>query len=210
MTSSPARTRTRASGGAVMPDRHHTLPAVERLDFHRKAAKELLRSARAGDPAALARLHDAPDAPDAPKLADAQRAIAREHGHSSWAAFRSGIERARPGRSVARIGPGGPERYEAAAAALLRGTAAGEEPALRRVRAHVPRLAARPERASADDARLVVAREYGFTTWHGLLNGLREETESWQRARRHPERVAAALDAIRAGNVAALERLLDA
>ncbi|MFT3972617.1 MAG: hypothetical protein QM699_03970 [Amaricoccus sp.] len=46
----------------------------------RRQAKELLRAARAGDPAALARL----EAPDAPRLHHAQRALAREAGFRSW------------------------------------------------------------------------------------------------------------------------------
>lgn len=201
-----------------MRERHHTLPAVERLEYHRRAAKDLLRAVRAGDGPALERLREALGrVPEQPRLADAQRAIAREHGHGSWAAFRRDVERAadEPARAVARIGPGTPERYERAAESLLRGLAAGDERARRRLRAHVPRLAvldaaALARRAAAGDARLVVAREYGFPTWPALVAGLREESEAWRRAREHPEAVAAALAAIRAGDAPALRRLLDA
>jgi hypothetical protein len=49
----------------------------------RRRAKELLRAARAGHPAARVRLR--PDRP--PRLADAQRAVARELGFRSWAAL---------------------------------------------------------------------------------------------------------------------------
>jgi hypothetical protein len=71
----------------------HTLPAVERVEHHRKPAKELLRAARAGQAEAVSRVRDAlGDLPDEPRLADAQRAIAREHGHRSWAAFRRDLE----------------------------------------------------------------------------------------------------------------------
>jgi ankyrin repeat protein len=55
---------------------------VVNLEQLRKQAKELARAARAGDPAAVARLGDLP-----PRLASAQLAIAREHGYSSWAAL---------------------------------------------------------------------------------------------------------------------------
>jgi hypothetical protein len=203
---------------AVMPERHHTLPARERIEFHRKAAKELLRSVCAGDPAALARVREAlGSVPAEPRLADAQRAIAREHGHASWAAFRRDVEspEGEPARPVGRIGPGTPERYARAARALLDGLASGDERARRRLRAHVPRLArlddaALRARASEADARLVIAREYGFPTWQGLVAGLRAESEAWRRVREHPEPVAAALAAIRAGDAAALRRLLDA
>jgi hypothetical protein len=72
---------------------HHSLPAVERVEHHRKAAKDLLRDARAGHPHALERLREAlGHLPDHVRLADAQRAIAREHGHGPWAAFRRDIE----------------------------------------------------------------------------------------------------------------------
>ncbi len=49
------------------------------LEQLRKQAKDLARAARAGDPAAVARLGDLP-----PRLASAQLVLAREHGYSSW------------------------------------------------------------------------------------------------------------------------------
>jgi ankyrin repeat protein len=49
------------------------------LEQLRKQAKELVRSARAGDPDALARFGDLPV-----QLASAQLVLAREHGYSSW------------------------------------------------------------------------------------------------------------------------------
>jgi ankyrin repeat protein len=52
------------------------------LEQLRKQAKELVRSARAGDPAALARLGDL-----TVRLASAQLVLAREHGYSSWPAL---------------------------------------------------------------------------------------------------------------------------
>jgi Ankyrin repeats (many copies) len=196
----------------------HSLPVVEQVEHHRKAAKDLLRAARAGRADAVGRLQEAlGDSHGELRLADAQRAIAREHGHASWAAFRRDIERQaeEPERSVARIGPGTPEPHEEGARTLLRMLAGGDERARRRVRAHVPRLAtlddaALSERATIADTRLVIAREYGFPTWRGLVDGLRDESEGWQRARQQPEPVAAALAAIRSGDVASLRQLLDA
>ena len=187
------------------------------MEHHRKAAKELLRAARAGQADAVGRLRESLGClPGELRLADVQRAIAREHGHSSWGAFRRDIERQadEPERSVARIGPGTPERYEQGAATLLRELASGDEQARRRVRAHVPRLAelndaALGERATIADARLVIAGEYGFPTWRGLVDRLREESAGWQHAHQHPASVAAALPAIRAGDAAHLKHLLD-
>ena len=194
----------------------HTLAAVERIEHHRKAAKELLRAARDGQSDALSRLRDAlREVPGELRLADAQRAIAREHGHPSWAAFRRDLEHqaGEPVRSVARLGPVDPERFEQGATRLLRMLASGDQRALSRFRTHVPRLAgfddaALSQRATVADARLVIAREYGFPSWRRLLAGLRQETAAWLRSRQHTEPVAAALAAIHAGDAGTLRRLL--
>ena len=92
-------------------DVDHSQPVVERLDYHRKAAKDLLDALRADDPGARDRLAEAlGSVPNKARLAEAQRAIAREHGYASWAAFRDAIARQadQPARSVARIGPEDP------------------------------------------------------------------------------------------------------
>lgn len=195
----------------------HTLVPVERVEHHRKAAKELLRAARAGRPDAVGRLQEAlGELPGELRLADAQRAIAREHGSASWAAFRRAIERQadEPAHSVARLGPVAPARFEQDAMRLLGRLASGEESVRRRIRAYVPRLAglsdaALSRRATIADTRLVIAREYGFPTWGAFVEGLRAESAAWHRARQHPEPVAAAVAAIRAGDAASLKRLLD-
>lgn len=67
-----------------------TLPSSSavNLDQQRKLAKDLLRSAREGDPAALARIRavrsDAANPSRSLTLADAQLTIAREGGFASW------------------------------------------------------------------------------------------------------------------------------
>lgn len=58
------------------------------LDRARRDAKALLRAARAGDPDALGRLR----ADREPRLADAQHAVARELGESSWPALVRRVE----------------------------------------------------------------------------------------------------------------------
>ena len=65
-------------------------PLPERPDLAqlRRRAKELLASARSGDPAALQRLRQRRD----PRLADAQFAIAREHGFASWPRLKSVVD----------------------------------------------------------------------------------------------------------------------
>ena len=57
------------------------------LEQLRKQAKELVRAARAGDEEALARIRAHVRARDRPLLADAQLALAREHGYRSWPAL---------------------------------------------------------------------------------------------------------------------------
>jgi ankyrin repeat protein len=56
------------------------------LEQARKRAKELVRAARAGDAAAAERLGPSP------RLADAQRVVARDLGHSSWAELKHRVE----------------------------------------------------------------------------------------------------------------------
>lgn len=65
------------------------LPSLERL---RKEAKKLVRACRAGDAESLARVGSG----NAPRLADAQRALAREHGYSTWADLKREIEALTP------------------------------------------------------------------------------------------------------------------
>ncbi|MGD2070788.1 MAG: ankyrin repeat domain-containing protein [Gemmatimonadota bacterium] len=68
-----------------MADRH--LPVRPDLDQLRRQAKELLRAARAGNASAvdaLRRHHRRSVDPAGAKLADAQRALARSYGVSSW------------------------------------------------------------------------------------------------------------------------------
>ena len=89
----------------------------------------------------------------------------------------------------------------------------GDQRALDRLRAHVPRLAGLDDtdlrqRAAIADARLVIAREYGFPTWRKLLTGARDEAVAWRTSSERGEPVAAALDAIHAGDAGSLRRLL--
>ncbi len=76
----------------------HTRAVRPNLEFYRKQAKNLLKAARSGDPIALQRLerhsprlaeaHDPGGDGQTPALHDAQLAIAREQGFSSWPRFR--------------------------------------------------------------------------------------------------------------------------
>ena len=145
-------------------------------------------------------------------LADALHVVAREHGHRSWPAFKHAAEAAGGGvRPVYRIGAFGHEEYEEWADRLLAAARAGDRDALARLRA----ARARGSRDDATrrrrqaDARVCLAREYGFRTWDELA-------EATDRARdTHYSRLPADLPwkraeaAIRAGDAAALRALLD-
>ena len=60
------------------------LPARPSLEQLRKRAKDLLRAARSADESAIKRLHSGGARHHPPRLADAQHALAREHGFASW------------------------------------------------------------------------------------------------------------------------------
>ena len=64
------------------------------LDNFRREAKRWLKAVRAGDDDARARLQRVhPRAPEHATLRDVQHALAREHGHDSWAAMKAALDR---------------------------------------------------------------------------------------------------------------------
>lgn len=71
-----------------------TLPAQPSLAQLRKQAKELLKSYRAGNDAAVAEVERFEWKPDPAKfaLADAQRVLARSYGFSSWPNLKEHVE----------------------------------------------------------------------------------------------------------------------
>ena len=77
-----------------MTTRIHGKMARLNLEFYRKQAKSLLKSAEDGDAASLERLrkHSPRLGRSEPALHDAQLAIAREQGFASWPAFKTFIE----------------------------------------------------------------------------------------------------------------------
>jgi hypothetical protein len=191
---------------------HHELPARLDLEHYRKEAKALARAWRAGDEAARARVAEALPGrrDDRFALADAQRAIAAEHGHRTWAAFRRAIEVAAPEPPVARIGREPVAAYEARAEELVARVRAGDDDALRRVSANVPSLSSfAGGELALRDARVAVAREYGFPTWRDLVHHVEKAIREYEPQRGGAPEVVEALEAIRAGDVAGLEALLD-
>ncbi|HEU0055354.1 MAG TPA: ankyrin repeat domain-containing protein [Longimicrobium sp.] len=100
--------------------------------------------------------------------------------------------------------------YEAQADALLAACRAGDDDAFRRVREYHPRLRDLPiesvsvDEVSGDDARLALARVYGFDDWDGLAAFAEEMTREGSPAARFE----AAVEAVVAGDLKALRGLL--
>jgi hypothetical protein len=176
------------------------------LEHCRKDAKGLVRAVRAGDPDAVARAGEALRARDRFQLSDAQHVVAVEHGYRTWPELKRALESAERARPVARIGLQPVSYYDDRARAV-----AADPEAAARVRAHVPRLADwSGGELDERDARLVIAREYGFDTWRQLVATVEQVRAVHEGQREGSPQVLAALDAIRAGDAAALASLLDA
>lgn len=155
---------------------HHELQprGVEQC---RREAKALLRALRAGDAQARSRARETlgDRAEQRFVLADALHVVALEHGYRSWPAFKRSAE-AEAGsdaRPVGRIGASPSATYAGWAEHLLDLARRGDRDAIARLRARVPRLAEGdddPTRAELADARVCLAREYGFRTWAELAD----------------------------------------
>jgi hypothetical protein len=195
---------------------HHEL-RPKRVEHYRDEAKALLRAVRGGDAVAARRAQDAlgDRVHDRFVLADALHAVAREHGYRSWPAFKHDAEAKQAGavRPVYRVGAFGQKTYAAWADRLLVAAREREQDALLRLRQHVPRLSTEDDdtiaaHATEADARVCLAREYGFRTWTELA-------EATDRAREtHYSRLPPDLPwkqaeaAIRAGDAERLRALL--
>jgi hypothetical protein len=197
---------------------HHEL-RPKRVEQYRDEAKTLLRAVRSGDASAAARaretLGDRFD--DRFVLADALHVLAVEHGHRSWPAFKHDVEASVGAcvRPVGRIGASPAAAYAESARRLLTGARRGEPAALKRLRAHVPRLSGCDDNSisqdvTAADTQVCLAHEYGFRTWAELAEAAdRAHDEHFSRLpATSPWKLAEA--AVRAGDAAKLRALLDA
>ena len=169
---------------------------------------------RAGDVDAVARVEEAlgDRARERFRLSDAQWLIAREHGYRSWAEFARWVETREPEPPVGRIGRQPVARLRGAGAraarrGLGRATRTRCGACARTCRGSATSAAAS---SRSRDAKLVVAREYGFPTWRDLTFYVEKAIREHEGQREGADDVLAALDAIRAGDVARLEALLDA
>jgi len=94
------------------------LPRQPSLEQLRKQAKDLLEEYRAGDPAAVAEVHQFERHPDPAAFAlhDAQRVLARAYGYESWAKLKAFVD----GANIARLAEAVKAGDVAQARALLR------------------------------------------------------------------------------------------
>jgi hypothetical protein len=197
-----------------------SLPDRPDLDQYRKQAKELAKAHAAADAPALARIrahHPRLAALDdaglrrAPfRLADAQLVIAREHGIESWPKFAAAV-RARATDAPSRPGSTTLPVWRRAEDAVVRGDADVLAALLREhgeeLRRGVPSSwwgGLAPSYTEAD-ARAIIAREHGFAGWDAFT----AHAAARRDAGSDTARFEAAVEAIVAGDLPALRRLLD-
>ncbi len=154
------------------------LPASPSLEQLRKQAKDLLRAAKAGDPAAASRLianvprlkslQPQAVAGATPTLTEAQLTIARELSFPSWPKLKAHVERV----ATARTRPFRcePQYFEDRAGGLLSFVHAGLPASMDLVRRFHPKFATATDEqirfsVTKDVTRLVYARQHGFESW---------------------------------------------
>jgi ankyrin repeat protein len=172
----------------------HNLPSRPNLEQYRKQAKELLKGWKASDPKTTR------------KLADAQHAVARDHGFDNWKKFTEEIGKRTGLSEKAAI-------WKAAEDALL----AGDDKTLAQLlHEHEKMLRAEPPRSlwlggltpdyKNGDARTIIAREHFFESW--------DEFAAFVKQRKDASSPVAfferAVDAVVSGDAASLEDALKA
>lgn len=159
------------------------------LESLRKEAKRWLKAIRDNDAGALARLERAlGTTPTAPGLRDVQHALATELGFVGWSALRTAVEERLLPASPTETGQAALARYEDMADALLDAYRTGTPEAMARHYAYTWHRRAWPAMRtyvqldlgkrpgadgadvdiSIDDARKLVALEYGFHDWDAV------------------------------------------
>jgi hypothetical protein len=189
---------------------HHELPRQLDLDWYRKQARALLRAVTNADHAALERVRDTVGHRPKFTLSDAQHVIALEHGYAHWADFKRWL--VDPTRTedppVGRIGRAPVSTHEARAQRLVELARQHDSDAIRRIQHHVARLRTfSGGTLTPADARLVVAREYGFPTWRDLIHYAQKAIDEYEH--RPSGTLADAFALIRAGEVDKLRAMLD-
>ena len=154
------------------------------LEQQKKQARELLRSIRSGDAAALLRLRrqhgrwtsvDDANVCQLVALHDAQFVLAREQGFASWPKLKAYADPSSHSRHT-RLFVADVNWIANRVQGLLRTRQSAGPAALEQIREWHPRFADRTDEEirqapfTEEDARLVYAREHGFETWDDLTN----------------------------------------
>ena len=191
------------------------------LEQQKKQARELLRGLRAGDAAALLRLHrhhlrwsgaDQATVGREVALHDAQFVLAREQGFASWTKLKEYAEPSRHARHV-RLFVADVAWIADRVRGLIRTRASAGPAALEQIREWHPGFADSTDQQildapfSEEDARLVYAREHGFDTWADLVHRV-EVLAGKKDAAQEP--FLAAFESLQSGDLARLEALLKA
>jgi ankyrin repeat protein len=157
------------------------------LEQQKKRARELLRAVRSGDPVAIERLRrqhprwaseNEPRVRQLAALHDAQYAVAREQGFSSWPKLKTHAQPSSDSRHT-RVFVTDVAWIADRARGLLHAQSSGVPAALDQIREWHPRFADATnediQRAALNesDARLVYAREHGFEHWDDLAARVR-------------------------------------
>jgi Leucine Rich Repeat (LRR) protein len=167
----------------------HELTRGRSLESLRKEAKRWLKAIHDNDSAARARFERAIGSiPDHPGLRDVQHALALEMGFAGWSALKRAAEEAPTPASPSAAGYAALARYEDMADALLEAYRTGTPEAMSRhyaytwhrrawlaMRTYVqldlgkrPAIDGTDAEITVDDARKLVALEYGFADWDAL------------------------------------------
>src|SRR5918996_3539514 len=168
------------------------LPAHPNLEQYRKQAKELLKRWKASDPKTTR------------KLADAQHAIAREHGVDTWKKFTDEIARRTGLAEKTAV-------WKSAEDALV----AGDDATLARLlRTHEKMFQTEQPRSSwfggltpdykGGDARTIIARNHFFESWEQFAEFAGKVKDSSSPVARFER----AVDAVVSGDTSSLERTL--
>ena len=219
-STSPAPQRSEPIARDVRP-----LPDSPSLEYERKEAKALLKQVRAGSADALQRMRATHPVAlrdrshDALTLADVQHLIAREYGFASWPRMVEYVEELERHRNAPRFNSDHQdlESFEALAQSIVHRHKRGDPIVARQLAHFVPRFFARSiaevlaTAITADEARLVVARERRRGSWRELIERAdasrsRDRQRTWEDANAPFSR---ARIAMRDGDIHALGALLD-
>lgn len=189
------------------------------LEQQKKQARELLRALRAGDAEAIARLKrfhtrwagvDEATIRQLAALHDAQFVLAREQGFASWPKLKAYAQPETDSRHT-RLFVADVEWIADRARGLVTTRLSAGPAALEQIREWHPRFAdasdddIRSAAFTEEDARLVYAREHGFSTWQELadrVDAMRQGSAD--------EPFLVAFKAIEAGDLEAFQKVLSA